>query len=674
VTDTGIWRLTDVTLAGRSRPRLDAVTLTIPPGVTAVLGESGAGKTSLLNLLVGFERPSSGRVDRSTNASLFWSPPDHGLWPHQTVREHLESVRPQASAHQRADDASSRPLSPASGGGVRVRGSDASQRHVGNSPIEGTTIVGTNAVGSALPPHPSPLPRSGGEGTREVVAALLDACDLTHIADARPATLSQGERVRLAMARALASGAEWLVLDEPFAHLDGLHRERCADLLQRHRLAQSGQPGTQPSLVFSTHQPEFALRLAEFVVCLSQGRVLAAGSPRALYDSPPNREVADLLGPNNWFAAEEALMWLSDNVAGCVRPERLQIEPANESAMTVTDAQSLGPLEQLALRHDSGATRTVIHPSRPRRWSPGERVVLRLLGLVLAVSLCGCQRGPDTLVVNNATAWTMPTEGLQIPGPRAVAAGPDGTIYALDNVGRVLAFDPEGQPARRWWMPEYTVGRPERILVCHDGRLAIADTHYHRVVFFDAEGQVLWIFGSRGEGPGQFIYPVAIAEDDRGRLYVCEYGGHDRVQVFEPDGTYVSEFGSFGVGPGQFQRPSGIVWRDGRLYIADAFNNRIFVCDEQGRPVKLPPGAFLADLHYPYDIAQTAAGELYVVEYGAARVTKFSADGVLLGRYVGTEQPIGPLSTPWGLGVDPEGRVLVADTGNRRLVRLQFGE
>jgi len=471
---------------------------------------------------------------------VFWSPPDHGLWPHLTVRQHLAAVSDPAASPTSDPDASS----------VRV--------------------------------------------------TWLSDFNLQHVADAYPATLSQGERVRLATARALASGADILVLDEPFAHLDGVHRDQTAEVIRKHMLAQSCKHGTPDggtrAIVFSTHQPELALRLADHVICLSQGRVLATGSPRDLAAAPPSRAVAELLG------------------------------------------------------------------------------AVRLLGLLLVMGVLGCGSGEDQLPTKSATAWSLPQSGMQLPAPRAVTAGPDGTIYALDNVGRVLAFNPLGEPTKQWWMPEYSVGRPERILVCRDGRLAIADTHYHRIVLFDAEGHLQGMFGSRGEGPGEFIYPVAIAEDDRRNLYVCEYGGHDRVQVFRPDGTYVSEFGSFGVGPGQFQRPSGIVWRDGRLYIADAFNNRIFVCNERGEPAALPAGAFVADLHYPYDIAASPTGEFAVVEYGAGRVTKFSADGVLRGRYVGEGQPIGPIRTPWGLGVDPQGRVLVADTGNRRLVRIEFQE
>jgi ABC-type Mn2+/Zn2+ transport system ATPase subunit len=69
-----IWRLRDVTLAGRTSPRLDHITCDIPRGITAVLGASGAGKTSLLNVLVGVEGRES-RVERrepEKNKCNFW--------------------------------------------------------------------------------------------------------------------------------------------------------------------------------------------------------------------------------------------------------------------------------------------------------------------------------------------------------------------------------------------------------------------------------------------------------------------------------------------------------------------------------------------------------------------------------------------------------------------------
>lgn len=89
-----LWNLEQVTLGCRLRD----VTLAIPAGVTAVLGPSGAGKTTLLNLLVGFERCEAGTVTASFSRGaharpFFWAPQDDGLWPHLSVRRHLEAMQ-----------------------------------------------------------------------------------------------------------------------------------------------------------------------------------------------------------------------------------------------------------------------------------------------------------------------------------------------------------------------------------------------------------------------------------------------------------------------------------------------------------------------------------------------------------------------------------------------------
>lgn len=603
-----LWSLDAVTLAGRVRPRLQDVSLQIPRGVTAILGASGAGKTSLLNLLVGFEQPTTGRLDalapRDDALPVFWGPPDLGLWPHLTVTQHFAAVTP------------------------------------------------------ALPAG---------------VDDFLTKFGLAEVGSAYPATLSLGEGSRLCVARALASGAQTLVLDEPLAHVNGALQARCwralADVVH----------AASRSLVFSTHQPEVALREAEWCILLASGRVLAADSPRELYETPATREIAELMGDGTWLAFEEWATWFCESApttsAGiCVRPERLLVEPRADAAIIVESATFVGSREDISLRQEStGATHRFAHRPRRATLHAGMRVALQWLGVVLLCLMPGCvpSAGPS-LTAAKIDYWTLPPDELRIPAPRAVSATAEGTVYTLDNAGRVLAFDPFGKPLAQWWMPEYSVGKPERILRLRDGRLIVADTHYHRMVIFDPQGKVAGMFGRKGESPGEFIYPVAVAEDDRQNLYVCEYGGHDRVQIFRSDGSYVSEFGSFGTGPGQFQRPSGIVWRDGLLYIADAFNNRVLVCHEDGRPATLPAGAFTADLHYPYDIAVSPQGEYYVVEYGAGRVTKFSRDGQLQGRFGTSGAAAGQLETPWGLSVDNQGRILVADTGNRRIVQVTF--
>jgi DNA-binding beta-propeller fold protein YncE len=159
-----------------------------------------------------------------------------------------------------------------------------------------------------------------------------------------------------------------------------------------------------------------------------------------------------------------------------------------------------------------------------------------------------------------------------------------------------------------------------------------------------------------------------VAQDDRGNLYVCEYGSNDRVQKFDAAGRFLLAFGKAGEGKGEFQRASGILWRDGLVYVADATNNRIHVFTDAGA-YRAMLGAGLG-LRFPYDVAPGPDGSLYVIEYGTNRITRVDAAGRLLGRFGRAGTARGAFRTPWGIAVGGNGRIVVADTGNRRLVEL----
>ena len=105
-----LWELADVTLEGHNHPRLQNLSLTIKQGVTVVIGFSGAGKTSLLSILAGLTRPDKGQLrtpnrgDSESNRPeysmpLFWVPQDCGLWPHCSVRDHIELVQAEADGN-----------------------------------------------------------------------------------------------------------------------------------------------------------------------------------------------------------------------------------------------------------------------------------------------------------------------------------------------------------------------------------------------------------------------------------------------------------------------------------------------------------------------------------------------------------------------------------------------
>ena len=203
-----------------------------------------------------------------------------------------------------------------------------------------------------------------------------------------------------------------------------------------------------------------------------------------------------------------------------------------------------------------------------------------------------------------------------------------------------------------------------------DGRIAVADTHYHRVVLFAADGTVSALFGSEGMGPGQFLFPVGVATDPGGNLYVSEYGGNDRVQKFSPALRPLAVFGGFGIQAGRFQRPQGLAWHEGKVFVADAMNNRIQVFHDDGTFIGVVGGEHPPELDLPYNLALAADGSITAVEYSGNRITRLDGAGAIIGRYGRAGAGEGQFSTPWGMTVDGHGRVWVADTGNRRLVEL----
>ncbi len=435
---------------------------------------------------------------------------------------------------------------------------------------------------------------------------------------------------------------------------------------------------TGGALVFATHSPEEVLAEADRVICLKDGRLLYDGDVEELYWRPRSAELADCLGEGNWLVPEEAKLWLERDADGarCYRPEQIAIMRADTGRMVVKSSRFKGSVAEAELTHEkTGTSKRFYHRPASDHLRPGDHVLLKVVfALLLALGFFGCRKSEaPTIPVRQIRHWQMPADGPRIPAPRAIAVGRNHEAFVLDTAGRVLVFDETGSVIRQWRMPESDIGNPEGISVLADGRLAVSDTHYHRVIFFDDRGQVLGTLGALGRGPGEFLYPVGVVEDEQGNLYVAEYGGNDRIQKFSAEGALLGTFGSFGTDPGQFQRPSGMVWHGGKIYVADAINNRIQVFSGEGEFLGIlgSPEEPLS-LHFPYDIALGVDGALYVVEYGACRASKVGLEGRLLGRFGAVGRGRGELHTPWGIAVDSEMRMLIADTGNRRIVELKI--
>lgn len=301
-----------------------------------------------------------------------------------------------------------------------------------------------------------------------------------------------------------------------------------------------------------------------------------------------------------------------------------------------------------------------------------------LLVCASALVFSGCDEKGDFAgepKILNAFGQTGRGQG-QFTYPRAVDIAPDGSVFVVDKTGRIQSFTPEGVFLAEFRMPLVEAGKPTGMSFGPDGNLYVADTHYHRVVVFSPNGEVVDEFGKFGEDDGCFIYPTDVAFAGDGRIFVSEYGGNDRVSVFSEKGVFRYSFGSPGSKAGELSRPSALCADQSRrrLYVADACNHRIAVYDFQGRVLEYigSVGRGGGQLRYPYDLALLSNGDIAVCEYGNNRLQLFGPDGQSLGVYGRAGRALGELAYPWGLAVDGKTRSFIVDAGNNRIQLWQL--
>lgn len=289
---------------------------------------------------------------------------------------------------------------------------------------------------------------------------------------------------------------------------------------------------------------------------------------------------------------------------------------------------------------------------------------LCLCGLIL---LSGCRDTDQPVAI-----WLSTGMGpAQVVYPRAIAYdAPRDQFVVVDRLARVQRIDSNGKFVAGWRMPDYMMGKPVGISVGPDGNIYVPDTHYQRIMVYSPEGQLIRQWGEPGKAKGQFIYPTDVAFDDRGRVYVSEYGDHDRIQVFDMQGNYLTEFGNFGMGDGEFSRPQSIAIVGDTVYLADACNHRIGVWKTDGSFVKHigSVGTAAGEFRFPYGMDVAPDGKLLVTEFGNNRVQLIDpASGASVQQWGKAGRQPGELAYPWAAVVDKRGRVVIVDAGNNRL-------
>lgn len=128
--------------------------------------------------------------------------------------------------------------------------------------------------------------KGGFAANRARVAELLDRVQMTRHIDSYPHELSGGEQQRIALARALAPRPRILLMDEPFSGLD----ERLRDGIRDETLGLLKDEGTAVLLV--THEPHEAMRMADQILLMRNGKIVQQGAPYNLYNAPVDRQAA----------------------------------------------------------------------------------------------------------------------------------------------------------------------------------------------------------------------------------------------------------------------------------------------------------------------------------------------------------------------------------------------
>lgn len=344
---------------------LDRVSLDVRPGERfVVLGPSGAGKTALARLVAGLDAPDSGDI-RFGGRSLLgidpslrkvgFLPRGDSLWPHRTAGEN---------------------------------------------------------VGYAL--------RLQGIGRRERrlrVAEALGAAQIDSLADCYPESLEPIQRRKVALARAMVSEPQVLLLDEPMAGLAPRMRNAFRDELRR------VQGESETTAIVLTSDPSEALALADRLAVIDFGRILQIGTPGEVYNRPADALVAQLLGPTNLIQGQAESIDGRGDVVVRTPLGRLVGRPSRG------DPPAAGASVTLAIRPEALGIGPAVPTDSNRFVATVERLVL--LGATRQVFLRGPGDWPVTALALQATS-----DGLREGQGLTVSVAPEFVVVLPGRAGR----------------------------------------------------------------------------------------------------------------------------------------------------------------------------------------------------------------------------------------------
>jgi putative spermidine/putrescine transport system ATP-binding protein len=170
---------------------------------------------------------------------------------------------------------------------------------------------------------------------------MLDLVRLQGLGGRKPSELSGGQRQRVALARALVLHPRVLLLDEPLGALD-------LKLRQDMQIELKGiQRQVGITFVYVTHDQEEALTMSDRIAIFNGGRIEQIGTPAELYESPATSFVAGFVGVSNVLHGDWALRLTGDAAALTVRPEKIQMQPADWPALALDQCSVEGRIRDV---------------------------------------------------------------------------------------------------------------------------------------------------------------------------------------------------------------------------------------------------------------------------------------------------------------------------------------
>ncbi len=296
-------RVVDLWKEYEGKPLLRGINFNVSPGETlCLLGASGSGKSTILRIIAGIERPDLGEIVwngevvnelpvHKRNFNLMFQ--DYALFPHLSVGENVAF-------------------------GLRMRGIPSGDRE-------------------------------------KRVKEALDQVNMSGFERRGVTDLSGGEQQRIALARALAPRPALLMLDEPLAALDHALRVELQEEL-RFLLKQAAIP-----VLYVTHDQEEAAVVGDRLALLHQGVIVQSGATEDVYQYPVSRWVAEFLGMTNILEGE--VIGLAPlkvrSACGTLQPENERQKPLSIGQMVTILVKPAGVTIQSSNNHANGFTGTV---------------------------------------------------------------------------------------------------------------------------------------------------------------------------------------------------------------------------------------------------------------------------------------------------------------------------